>query len=139
MRFRKLIAAAGVAATVAGFGLVSGGQASAITADCSGSEFVCLIYQLPAGEFGGAATFKQTFSIPDYTGYYFTAGPNGSTGAGAPVKNHVGTVESWYSGTFTIYYSTGYNCALACQTVPAWATVNLNSSLKNNNASGKFD
>ncbi|MFJ5921398.1 hypothetical protein ACIQF6_02200 [Kitasatospora sp. NPDC092948] len=136
MRLRKLIAAAGVAGTVAGLGLVPAGEASAVTADCSGSQFVCLYYQVPAGGYG--ATFKQTFSIPDYAPYVFT-GPSGSAGVGVSVRNHVGAVDSWYSGTFTIYYNTGYICAVACQSVPAMATVDLNSALKNNNASGALN
>ncbi|MFJ5921395.1 hypothetical protein ACIQF6_02185 [Kitasatospora sp. NPDC092948] len=136
MRLRKLIAAAGIATTVAGFGLASAGEASAINYDCSSGQ-VCLYYNSSGS--GYNAVFKQTSNISDYANYYFSAGNNGSAGAGVSVKNNAAAVDSWYSGTFTVYYNSGYNCSVACQNIGSLATVDLNSSLKNNNASGKFN
>jgi len=125
MRLRKLIAAAGVAATVAGFGLVSAGQASAFNADCAGNTHaVCFYYNSSANGYG--AYFKQTGDIVDYAGFYFTAGLNGSAGAGAPVRNNMKAVNSWYGGTFMIYFGSGTNCTISCIAVPPWATVDLN-------------
>lgn len=138
MRIRKLLAAAGVAAAVATTGLVTAGDASAINYDCSGNTHaVCLYYNSSA--YGYGAYFKQTGNISDYAGHYFQAGNNGSAGAGVSVKNNAAAVDSWYSGNFVVYYNSGYNCSFACQTIPAWATVDLNGSLKNNDASGSFN
>ncbi|MFJ5921397.1 hypothetical protein ACIQF6_02195 [Kitasatospora sp. NPDC092948] len=126
MRLRKLIAAAGVATTVAGFGLVSAGQASAFDADCAGNTHaVCLYYNTSANGYG--AYFKQTADTPDYGNSVFTAGLNGTAGAGALVWNHVKSVNSWYGGTFVIYFGSGaYNCSVGCMSVAPWATVDVN-------------
>ncbi|MFJ5921399.1 hypothetical protein ACIQF6_02205 [Kitasatospora sp. NPDC092948] len=136
MRLRKLVAAAAVATTVAGLGLASAGEASAITADCYGSHMVCLYYNSSGN--GYNAVFMQTGNISDYANSYFQSSRNGGTGSGTSVKNNAAAVDSWYSGTFIVYYNSGYNCAVACQNIPAWSTVDLNSALKNNNASGLF-
>ncbi|MFJ8439477.1 hypothetical protein [Kitasatospora griseola] len=139
MRLRKLIAAAGIATTVAGFGLASAGDASAFSADCQGnSHAICLYYN--SSSYGYGAYFKQTGNISDYSGYTFSSGLNGSAGAGAAVKNGAAAIDSWYGGNFVVYYNSGYNCSFACQTVSGFAPVtDLNGSLKNNNASGSFN
>ncbi|MFJ5921396.1 hypothetical protein ACIQF6_02190 [Kitasatospora sp. NPDC092948] len=136
MRLRKLIAAAGVATTVAGFGLVSAGQASAIIADCSGSHSVCLYYN--PSTYGYGAVIKQGFDMPDYTNYYFSPSNNGSGGAGVPAKNNASAVDSWYGGTFTIYFSPNFSCSVGCVTIPAWATMDLTGAANDHNASGAF-
>ncbi|MFF0292416.1 hypothetical protein ACFYST_02455 [Kitasatospora sp. NPDC004614] len=138
MRLRKLIAAAGVSTAVAGLGLVNAGQASAFGADCAGNTHaVCLYYNDSAHGYG--AYFMQTGDIPDYTGYTFQAGLNGAAGAGVAVKGHVAAVDNWYGGTFIFYFSNNYNCSVACQAIPPWSRVDLNTSLKNTNASGRFN
>ncbi|MFG2692725.1 hypothetical protein [Kitasatospora sp. NPDC048407] len=138
MRLRKLIAAAGVATTVAGLGLVNAGQASAFSADCAGNTHaVCLYYNDSAHGYG--AYFMQTGDLPGYTGYTFRSGLNGTAGAGVAVKDHTSAVDSWYGGNFTFYYGGGYNCSIACQVIPPWSRVDLYTSLKNSNGSGQFN
>ncbi|MFG2692726.1 hypothetical protein [Kitasatospora sp. NPDC048407] len=135
MRLRKLIAAAGIATTVAGFGLVNAGEASAFSVDCSNYN-ACLYYNSAA--YGYGAYYEQQPNIPDYAGLTFRAGNNGSSGAGVAVKNHAAAVDNRWIGNFTIYYNSNYNCSVACQTIGANTRVDLNASVKNNNASGSF-
>ncbi|MDH6120700.1 hypothetical protein [Kitasatospora sp. GAS204B] len=142
MRIRKLLAAAALAGTVATGALATAGTASASTIqyDCNSSQaMVCLYYN--SSNYGYGAYFEQTGNISDYgTNTKFVAGHNGSSGAGTLVKNHAAAVDSWYSGTFTVYYNSGYeNCSYACQPIPAWQTVDLNTTLKNNDAAGFFN
>jgi len=137
MRIRKLLAAAGVAAAVATTGLATADTASAINYDCSGeTHAVCLYFNSSA--YGYGAYFQQSGDIHDYGAYWFQPGLNGSNGVGNTVKNHAAAVDSWYGGNFVVYYNSWYDCRYACQTIPAWKTVDLNSTLKNNNASGAF-
>ncbi|MFI9789085.1 hypothetical protein ACIHEI_37055 [Kitasatospora sp. NPDC051984] len=135
MRLRKLIAAAGIATTVAGFGLVNAGEASAFTVDCSANN-ACLYYNSSA--YGYGAYYEQVYNTPDYAGLTFRAGHNGSSGAGVAVKNHAAAVDNRYGVSFTVYYNSNYNCSVACQVIPANARVDLNASVKNNNASGSW-
>ncbi|MFD9130520.1 hypothetical protein [Kitasatospora sp. NPDC059571] len=140
MRIRKLLAAAAVAGTVATAGLATAGSASAAVPnyDCSGTHEVCVYYNSSGAGYG--AYFRQTGNISDYAGHYFSAGRNGSSGAGVSVKNNAASVDSWYDGTFTVYYNSGTkNCSYACQNIPAWSTTDLNGALKNNNAAGFFN
>lgn len=103
--------------------------------DCT-AGFVCLYYNSSA--YGWGAVFATAAPISDYKNWQFYAGKNGSAGAGLSVKNHAASVDSWGNSTFRIYYNSGYSCAVACQDIPAQGSADLNSSLKNNNASGKF-
>ncbi|MBD0841162.1 hypothetical protein [Streptomyces sp. TRM68416] len=79
----------------------------------------------------------QYDKVSDYQGRYFSSGRNGSSGAGVEVKNHAAAVDSWIYDKFRVYYNSKYNCEIACQTIAPRATANLNSSVKNNNASGQ--
>ncbi|MER6391621.1 hypothetical protein ACFXEL_35220 [Streptomyces sp. NPDC059382] len=139
MRIRKLLSAAAVAGTVLTAGLATAGTASAGTlGDCQGwtPAAVCLYYNSSSNSYG--AVYHQQSSISDYSSVTFTEGAWGNAGAGTVVKNHAAAVDSYYGGTFTVYYNSGYNCSYACQNVPAYGTANLNSTMKNNNASGRF-
>jgi hypothetical protein len=135
MRIRKLIAATAVAGGALTAGLVTAAPASAaINYDCGEGE-VCLYYN--SSSYGYGAVYVQYDKVRDYAGRYFSSGRNGSAGAGVEVKNHAAAVDSWISSNFRVYYNSGYSCAVACQTISPYATVDLNSTLKNNNASGQ--
>ncbi|WP_230396292.1 hypothetical protein [Streptomyces blattellae] len=135
MRIRKLIAATAVAGGALTAGLVTASPASAaINYDCATGE-VCLYYN--SSSYGYGAVYVQYDRIPNYQGYFFSQGRNGSSGAGVEVKNHAAAVDSWIGSTFRVYYNSNYNCSVACQDIPAYATRDLNSSVKNNNASGR--
>jgi len=73
-------------------------------------------------------------SVPDGTGstcYVFKTA--GLAGAGQCVKNNAASVKNLTAKSVTIYYNSGYGGA--SQTVPAGGKANLNTTLKNNNAS----
>ncbi|GGZ04201.1 hypothetical protein CP967_17165 [Streptomyces nitrosporeus] len=134
MRARKTVAAGFVAfAAVVG----AAGTASAAPAyDCLFDE-VCLYYN--SSSYGYGAYFAQSGNIPDYSGRYFKAGANGSSGAGISVKNNAGAVDN--RGTprnFYLYYNSNYDCSVACITVAPGHLINLSEPLKNDNASGKL-
>ncbi|GHF95743.1 hypothetical protein [Streptomyces hydrogenans] len=134
MRVGKALAAGFVA-----FGavVVSAGTASAAPAyDCLFDE-VCLYYS--SSSYGYGAYFAQSGSISDYSGYYFKAGDNGSTGAGVSVKNNAAAVDNRATPrNFYLYYNSNYDCRVACVTVSPGTLINLSEPLKNDNASGKL-
>ncbi|MFE2041973.1 hypothetical protein ACFXAZ_13780 [Streptomyces sp. NPDC059477] len=134
MRIRKLTATA-LAGGALAVGLATASPAAAaIEYDCGSGE-VCLYYN--SSDYGYGAVYVQYARIPDYAGFYFSTGRNGSSGAGREVKNQAAAVDSWISTKFRVYYNSNYNCTVACQDIPAYGTRDLNSSLKNQNASGK--
>ncbi|WP_239081094.1 hypothetical protein [Streptomyces coelicoflavus] len=138
MRIRKLIAATAVAGGVLTAGPLTAAPASAAPAsidyDCATGE-VCLYYNSEA--YGYGAVYVQYDKVPNYQYRYFSSGRNGGSGAGVEVKNHAAAVDSWISSTFRVYYNSNYNCNVACQDIPGYYTLDLNSRLKNNNASGQ--
>ncbi|MGK4580521.1 hypothetical protein [Kitasatospora sp. HPMI-4] len=137
MRIRKLLAAATVAGTVATTALATAGSASAFTRDCWDGQ-VCLYYN--SSSYGYGAVFVQTESIGNYGSpdVKFSGGNNGSSGAGVSVKNHAAAVDNRWGGSFIVYYNSGNDCSVACQTIPMHSLVDLNGDLKNNNAAGEF-
>ncbi|MEV7179382.1 hypothetical protein [Kitasatospora sp. NPDC093679] len=135
MAIRKFISAALVAGTVVTAGLASAGSASAFTADCHGGQ-VCLYYNSSAHGYG--AVYVQNTTVDNYAGLTFKAGKNGSSGAGVAVKNNAAAVDNHWYGTFNVYYNSGLDCSVACQAIPMDTRRDLNSQLKNNNASGEF-
>ncbi|MFI9100965.1 hypothetical protein ACIGXA_10585 [Streptomyces fildesensis] len=138
MRIRKILAAAALAGTVLTTGLATTGTASASSlADCQGGPHVCLYFNSSSNGYG--AVFHQTSNISNYAGYQFGESAYGTNGAGVSVKNHAASVDSWYAGSFTVYYSSGdRNCSYACQTIPDYGFRDLNAQMKNNNAAGFF-
>ncbi|WP_035849584.1 hypothetical protein [Kitasatospora azatica] len=138
MLVKKLAVTAAVAGALLTAGLATATSASAINYDCS-SGTVCLYYNSSSHGYG--AVFQQYVDIANYSSPYnftFSAGNNGSAGAGVSVKNNAAAVDSWYSGNFVVYYNSNYSCSFACQTIPSMATVDLSATMKNNNASGAF-
>lgn len=140
MRITRAAAVGVAAAGLVGMGLAAAPVASAAPAaaparDCS-SGFACLYYNSSSNGYG--AVFATAANISDYNIWYFSAGKNGSSGAGVVVKNNAAYVDNRSDQTYRVYYNSGYSCAVACQDIPAEGGANLNASLKNNNASGKF-
>ncbi|MFJ6655929.1 hypothetical protein ACIQNG_06115 [Streptomyces sp. NPDC091377] len=140
MRIRKLMATtlAGGALT-AGLAMATATPATAdgntaFETDCSPGE-VCLHYNSSA--YGYGAVLVQYGWYSDYAGYTFRAGKNGSAGAGVDVKNNAAAVDSFTGSTFRVFYNSGYNCNVACQDIPPYYTRDLNSTMKNQNASGR--
>ncbi|MFJ1704051.1 hypothetical protein [Kitasatospora sp. NPDC088346] len=136
MLVKKLLAAGAVAGSLLAAGLATAAPASAAPAyDCTSGQ-VCLYYNSAA--YGYGAVYVQTGPVSDYAGKTFQAGRNGGSGAGVAVKNHAASVDSWVNSTFTVYYNSGYDCSVACQSFGSFATGDLNASVKNNNASGRW-
>ncbi|MGQ4512754.1 hypothetical protein [Streptomyces sp. DW26H14] len=141
MRIPRAMAVAVAAAGLVGTGLATAPVASAAPAalpphsDCT-SGFVCLYYNSSSNGYG--AVFATAANLSDYGPWQFYAGNNGSNGAGVSVKNNAAYVDSWSSQTYRVYYNSKYNCSVACQDIPAQGNADLNATLKNNNASGKF-
>lgn len=103
--------------------------------DCT-AGWVCLYYNSSAYGWGPSSPPPRR-SRTTRTGSS-TRARTAAAGAGLSVKNHAAAVDSWGNSTFRIYYNRNYNCSVACQDIPAQGSADLNSSLKNNNASGKF-
>lgn len=141
MRFNRFIVAGAVAAasclTTAVGTAAPASAAATLVEDCSIDEQVCLYYN--SSTYGYGAVFKQTGPISNYQGYYFSAGNNGSAGAGTQVKNNAAAVDnSWDGYFFRIYYNSNYDCSYACQTTDPFNQADLTSTMKNNNASGRI-
>ncbi|WP_237555199.1 MULTISPECIES: peptidase inhibitor family I36 protein [unclassified Streptomyces] len=132
--------AAAAAVLAAGASVLAVGPASAkaapasaaATTTCS-SGYACIYYH---PNYGGAF-FRQFPSIPNYSGYTFTASANGSDGAGQGVRNNAASVDNWdFVNSFTVYYHPNYTGA--SQTFAAGGGGNFNTTLRNENASGCF-
>ncbi|MFE2601605.1 peptidase inhibitor family I36 protein [Streptomyces sp. NPDC057617] len=135
MRFTRLAAAGAMSFALMGAGLATAAPASAAVACPAGAA--CLHYN---SNFEGAI-FAQTGGVSDYAGHTFVASsyPNGSNGAGQNVKNNAASVNNNnVNRQFRVYFNSGYNGSFAYQTIGAFAAANLNSTMKNNNASGQF-
>ncbi|MGY0487265.1 hypothetical protein [Streptomyces sp. WG-D5] len=131
MRVRRLVVAGAV--TLAGIGTALSTAGTANAAETCTSGYACLYYN---SNYSGAF-YRQYFDISNYAGYYFSASAAGSAGAGQPVKNNTASVDNWdfYNG-IRIYYNSGFTGA--SQSIGAGGQANLNTTLKNENASGKF-
>ncbi|KJK39161.1 hypothetical protein UK15_14620 [Streptomyces variegatus] len=136
MRFKRVVSTSAVLGGVLAAGLVTAPPAAAVASDCKSGE-VCLYYNSSSYDFG--AVFIQRYDVADYSGRYFSSGYHGSAGSGTVVKNHAAAVDSWQPYKFVVYYNSSYNCSVACQTILPWESKDLNSSLKNNNASGRVE
>ncbi|MFB7573774.1 peptidase inhibitor family I36 protein [Streptomyces sp. NPDC093064] len=132
MRIRNLAIAGTLALAGLGTGLATAGTASAAGEPCT-SGYACLYYN---SDYKGAF-YRQYFNIPNYASYYFSASAAGSNGAGIAVKNNTASVDNWdfYNG-IRLYFNSSY--LGASQSIGAGGAANLNTTLKNDNASGKF-
>ncbi|MFD5013777.1 hypothetical protein [Streptomyces chartreusis] len=96
---------------------------------------VCLYYNSNLEN----AYFPQAKPIPNYAGYNFMVSDRGPLGAGQPVKNNAASIYNSTRHRFFIFYNSNYSCAVACQTIQPLSGTNLNSTMKNQNASGYED
>lgn len=108
-------------------------QAAARDGNCQTGEF-CLFYN--SGQAGSVSDF--TTSIADYGASQPECYDFKGTGAGKGlcVKNEAASARNLTSGPVTVFFNSNYGGA--SQTIAAGASVNLNATLKNNNASHRF-
>ena len=126
-----LLAAVGIAASLVA--IAPGAQAADRDGICQSGEF-CLYYN--SDHAGSVSDF--TGSIADYGAtqpdcYEFKGA---GAGQGQCVKNNAASVWNRTGGTVTVFYNSDFGGA--SQSFAAGAKVNLNATLKNENASHKF-
>ncbi|MDG5807771.1 peptidase inhibitor family I36 protein [Streptomyces ossamyceticus] len=124
--------------TLSAFGLGLSSATGAQAAEWCRSGDLCLYYNSGANHYG--AIFVQNGDISNYglTQYFFVPSDKGSAGAYQNVKNNAAAVENRTSYHAVIYYNSGYNCEIACQQILSFTVKDLNSTMKNNNASGSY-
>ena len=132
----KKLAYAGVAGAVLGVAFLTSApsaQAAARDGICQSGEF-CLYYN--SDHAGSVSDF--TGSIDDYGAsqpecYEFKGA---GAGQGQCVKNNAASVWNRTGGSVTVFYNSGYSGD--SQSFASGAKVNLNATLKNDNASHRF-
>ncbi|MFC1431421.1 hypothetical protein ACEZDB_12285 [Streptacidiphilus sp. N1-3] len=147
-RTATLVAVGGMIAATSVFGATSASATVTVSTNCNWTGGLYLRYN---SDFKGAEA-DICNDLFDYAGWsvyngssldtahlVFAAGDGGSAGAGTSVKNNAAAVANWSATagvSYTVYFHSGYSGA--AQSIP-WThdgyPVNLNSSLKNNNAS----
>jgi hypothetical protein len=133
--FERVTVAALMGALISvSFGAATASAATARNGVCEAGEF-CLYYN--SNHQGSLSDFAT--SVPDYgddqpSCYEFKSA---GAGKGLCVKNEAAAVWNRTSGPVTVYYNSGY--AGSKQTVAAGGKVNLNASLKNENASHRLN
>lgn len=135
---RSTVAAAGIglAAVVAGgLAVAPTGSANAAARDgvCDSGEFC---YSYNSGFSGSVSDFTGSISDLGSTQpscYEFKSAGNGQ---GLCTKNNAASVWNRTSGPVTVYYNSGYGGS--SQTIAVGAKVDLNATLKNNNAGHQF-
>lgn len=134
MHIKRLpVAAAAVALAGIGAAFVTAVPASAASSEYCTTEYACLYYN---SNYQGAF-YRQLLDIPNYQNYYFSTSAAGSNGAGLSVKNNAASLDNWdFQSRVRVYFNSNY--AGVYQTIAAGGQANLNSSLKNENASGSF-
>ncbi|MEV5374854.1 hypothetical protein B7P34_10680 [Streptosporangium nondiastaticum] len=138
MRFKRLAVAGAIAIATAGSGLLATTPASASAeqfAESCSTGYACLFYH---PDYTGAI-YKQWDDDPNYGNNHFvtSSSTRGSSGSGLVVRNNAASVDNWdFNNAITIYYSPNYQGVH--QRIAAGGAANLNSSLRNDNASGKF-
>jgi murein DD-endopeptidase MepM/ murein hydrolase activator NlpD len=128
---KKKFGYAGIAASLLGATLAISAPAQAAVAQngvCESGEF-CLYYN--SDRTGSLSDF--TGSIADYGTYKFKSA---GAGQGQLVKNNAASVRNLTFGAVTVFYNSNY--AGSSQTIAPGAAVNLNTTLKNQNASHRF-
>ena len=135
MRLRTVMTAGAMLVALAASTLGAAGSASA-----AGRDGVC-----DSGEFCYYFNSDQAGSVSDFTGSvadYGTAQPDcydfkgAGNGKGLCVKNNAASVWNRSSVPVRVYFNSSYGGTY--QEIPAGTKRNLNTTLKNNNASHKF-
>ncbi|MEV6237863.1 peptidase inhibitor family I36 protein [Lentzea sp. NPDC051838] len=133
--FKKIALVAMMGALIGvSFGAATANAATARNGVCEDGEF-CLYYN--SDNAGSISDFNT--SISDYgdeqpSCYEFKSGGNGQ---GLCVKNEAASVWNRTDNKVTVYFNSGY--AGPSQTIAANTKTNLNSTLKNENASHKLN
>lgn len=133
---KKIFAALAMVATLIGTFVVapSAAAASPRNGACESGEF-CLYYN--SNQAGSVSDFNgsiENYGATQPSCYDFKGA---GAGRGLCVKNNAASVWNRSSMPVIVFYNSGHTGAH--QTIPAGARVNLNSTLKNNNASHFFD
>lgn len=128
---RRALAITAVLATGLSLFAAQPAQAAARDGKCATGEFC---YSYNSGFKGSVSDFKG--NVADYGAkqpgcYEFKSK---GAGKGVCVKNHAAAVWNRTSNTAYVYFNSNYGTARV-QAIPAGVKVNLNSKLKNNNAS----
>ncbi|WP_409470950.1 peptidase inhibitor family I36 protein [Streptomyces sp. HC307] len=134
MKAKYLLAAALVSTVV--FTIGSAGTAMADSAQDCPDQSACLYYN---SDLGGASAIDNGDDIADYGTwkfYYTQSGTGGQNGYLQYVKNNAASISSGNDpGGYRVYYNSNY--AGVYQTIGGNSWANLNSQLKNENASGR--
>lgn len=134
---KKIAAALSVAAIAISGSVVGTGSASASALiQCApGFDKVCLYFYMGMD---GAYFDQHHNSIPNYYGYTFDGYYDYSmhTGDGQGVKNNAASVQNQSNSGFTIFYDNNYTGVSQYFGPVSWG--NLNDSVRNDNASGRF-
>jgi len=134
---RNKLALAGIAGTLVSAALViaaPSAQAAARDGICQAGEF-CLYFN--SDQQGSVSDFAGSISNYGSTQPECYEFKGAGTGQGRCVKNNAASVWNRTSGPVTVYYNSGYLGAK--RTIASSAKVNLNATLKNENASHKFE
>lgn len=125
-RPRTFLAAASAAA-ILGSVFLTATPASATAGSCKAGD-ACLYYN---SGYGGSK-YGISGPVSDYAPYKF----KGGNANGQRLKNNVASVRNMSTSlTLTVFYNNTYNCKYACQKFPPGSKANLNSKMKNENAS----
>ena len=135
MMLRKTLAAVATAGIALTIGLAAVPAASAaegdgncVTNDANAGGDLCLYYN--SNEAG--ARFNDPYT-DNYAGWVFKAWSGGDAGAGQVVKNNAASVHNYSPVIGDIYFNS--NQAGPKQQIAGNTSANLNSTLKNENAS----
>jgi hypothetical protein len=140
MMIRKVLAAAattGIALTVGLTAVPSAfaaeGDGNCVTNDAGAGGDLCLYYNSNLA----GARFNDPYT-DNYAGWVFKAWSGGDAGAGQAVKNNAASVRNYDPYvTGVVYYNS--NQAGPSESISPSSWVNLNSTLKNENASQGWD
>ncbi|BEL10455.1 hypothetical protein Q0Z83_086460 [Actinoplanes sichuanensis] len=135
MNIRKGLAVAGAALAVATsvLGFSSPASAAARDGDCDSGEFCYYYNSDQAGSISDFAASENDYGATQPECYEFKGAGNGQ---GVCVKNNAASVWNRTGSTVRVYYNSNFGGAH--QDFAAGAKGNLNSTLKNNNASHEF-
>ncbi|GAA4991207.1 hypothetical protein [Kitasatospora paranensis] len=134
VRKSAFVAAAAVTAAVLGSGIAFADNTSSCTdSDNGAGGDACLYFN---SNYAGARVgdpYANNYTDSGKT-YTFHSWAGGSNGAGVAVKNNAASVSNWdHNLTLHIWYNSNQQGAV--QTIGVFGDANLNSTLKNENAS----
>ncbi|MET7288544.1 hypothetical protein [Streptomyces sp. NPDC005573] len=145
------------AASVIGISSPASADSTYSSDECTSSgnaRCFTLFYNSQSGAIWASSCFIASGDISDYTGYYAGGGVqvyfvfayrslttnaagycDNSSGDGLPVKNNAAAGSNTMTSSYRVYYNSNYGGA--SQTFSPGTIANLNSTLKNENASGQ--